>query len=87
MAAPHVSAALALLKAAAPGKASGDYVAMLKASAIRPLTASQTCTGKCVHYAFATPLPGEEGKPADTRLCARPCGAGGLDLSRAIDVR
>lgn len=87
MAAPHVSAALALLKAAAPGRKPDDYVSMLTTKAVRPLTANQSCTGKCVHYAFATPLPGEEDKPAETRLCARPCGAGRLDLSQAIDVR
>lgn len=74
MAAPNVSAALALLKARHPAKLPGELVDMLIA-AVEPRTDLQ-CAGACTSYPGATPIPGQAGQ------CARPCGAGLLNLSR-----
>lgn len=75
MAAPHVSAALALLKSQFP-LATGDELT----SRLKVATNSRSqlqCSGKCTHYPGATPIPGEEG------LCFRPCGGAMLNLQNA----
>ncbi len=73
MAAPHVSAALALLKARSPGLTRDELIATLQA-ALDPRQALQ-CSGLCSQYPGTTPL-------ADNpEMCARPCGAGLLNLA------
>jgi serine protease len=75
MAAPHVSAALALLKAKFPALAPSQLKErLLQASSARtPLQ----CSGKCSNYPGTTPIPGSEG------MCFRPCGDKMLNLSNA----
>ena len=73
MAAPHVSAALALLKARAPGASREDLISTLRA-ALDPRESLQ-CAGLCSQYPGATPI---EGSPD---MCARPCGEGLLNLA------
>ena len=73
MAAPHVSAALALLKARSPTANKDELVATLQ-SALDPRQALQ-CSGLCSQYPGTTPLPD------NPDMCARPCGAGLLNLS------
>jgi serine protease len=73
MAAPHVSAALALLKARTPGATRDELVATLTGAldARQPLQ----CSGLCSQYPGTTPL-------ADNPdMCTRPCGTGLLNLS------
>lgn len=73
MAAPHVSAALALLKARTPGATRDELVATLT-GALDPRQPLQ-CSGLCSQYPGTTPL-------ADNPdMCARPCGTGLLNLS------
>ncbi|MBU4568881.1 MAG: S8 family peptidase [Alphaproteobacteria bacterium] len=73
MAAPHVSAALALLKARSPGLTREELISTLQA-ALDPRQALQ-CSGLCSQYPGTTPL-------ADNpEMCARPCGAGLLNLA------
>ena len=74
MAAPHVSAALALLKTRNPRASNADLLTSLQ-KAMEPRSERQ-CVGACSLYPGATPLPDE---PA---LCRRPCGEGMLNLSR-----
>jgi serine protease len=76
MAAPHVAAALALLKAEQPTATPDQLVSRLLAS-IRP-RAPEQCAGECRFYPGTTPYAG-----APAGMCARPCGAGLLDLSIA----
>lgn len=73
MAAPHVSAALALLKARSPGATKTELLATLT-SALDPRQALQ-CSGLCSQYPGATPLPG------NPEMCSRPCGTGLLNLA------
>lgn len=73
MAAPHVSAALALIMAKYPD-ASPEQVRALLLEATEPRTAEQ-CSGSCLLYPGATRIPG-----SDT-LCARPCGGRLLNLA------
>ncbi len=75
MAAPHVSAALALIKAKFPSLAPSQLKErLLQASSARtPLQ----CSGKCTSYPGTTPIPGSDG------LCFRPCGDKMLNLSNA----
>lgn len=73
MAAPHVSAALALLKARSPSANKDELVATLQ-SALDPRQALQ-CSGLCSQYPGTTPLPD------NPDMCARPCGAGLLNLA------
>lgn len=73
MAAPHVSAALALLKSRNPDATSEELTSMLLA-ALDPRDALQ-CAGECSLYPGAAPIPGSDG------MCARPCGAGLLNLA------
>ncbi|MBY9066072.1 S8 family peptidase [Hyphomonas sp. WL0036] len=74
MAAPHVSAALALLKAREPSASRETLISTLRA-ALDPRENLQ-CAGLCSQYPGATPIPGS----AD--MCARPCGEGLLDLAK-----
>ncbi len=72
MAAPHVSAALALIKAREPELMGSELRDRLLA-ALDPRTAEQ-CAGQCDQYPGAEPIEGSDG------LCARPCGGGLLNL-------
>ncbi|MFC7292257.1 S8 family serine peptidase [Hirschia litorea] len=75
MAAPHVSAALALLKSQYPLATGDELTSRLKAA-----TNSRTqlqCSGKCTHYPGSEPIPGSEG------MCFRPCGGAMLNLQNA----
>ncbi len=74
MAAPHVSAALALIKSSDPELVGGALADALLA-ALAPREVEQ-CAGPCNEY------PGAEPSPDDPELCLRPCGGGLLDLSR-----
>ncbi|WP_162174059.1 S8 family serine peptidase [Hyphomonas polymorpha] len=73
MAAPHVSAALALLKARDPGASREDIISTLRA-ALEPRESLQ-CAGLCSQYPGAAPI---EGSPD---MCARPCGQGLLNMA------
>ena len=66
MAAPHVSAALALLKARQPDATPSE----LKATLIAALDTREPlqCAGSCALYPGTTPIPGS------SDMCARPCG-------------
>jgi serine protease len=75
MAAPHVSAALALLKAKFPSAVPSELRTRLLAATI-PRTNMQ-CSGKCSAYPGSTPIDGS----AD--MCYRPCGGRMLSLSNA----
>jgi serine protease len=74
MAAPHVSAALALIMAKYPD-ASPEEVRQMLLAATEPREDNQ-CAGSCLLYPGATKIPGTD------NLCARPCGAGLLNLAR-----
>jgi serine protease len=73
MAAPHVSAALALLKARTPDATSDELVSELLA-ATDPRTDLQ-CAGLCSDYPGTTPIEGSDG------MCRRPCGGRILNLA------
>lgn len=73
MAAPHVSAALALIKSKRP-ELSGNSLSDILLSALTPRNEEQ-CAGPCVQYPGAEPIEGSD------ELCKRPCGAGMLNLS------
>jgi len=73
MAAPHVSAALALLKARDPD-ATPDQLKDELLAATDPRTDMQ-CSGLCSEYPGTTPI---EGSPD---MCRRPCGGRMLDLA------
>ncbi|ACT57744.1 S8 family serine peptidase [Hirschia baltica] len=75
MAAPHVSAALALIKSQFPLATSEELTSRLK-SATNSRSQLQ-CSGKCTHYPGSEPIPGQEG------MCFRPCGGVALDLANA----
>lgn len=66
MAAPHVSAALALISARQPNLTGPQITAQLMAS-LMPRNGDQ-CTANCDLYPDATPIPGQPGR------CARACG-------------
>ncbi len=72
MAAPHVSAALALLKAKFPEKTAGELEDLLLGS-LDPRSPTQ-CSGSCEIYP-GSPIEGADG------LCNRPCGGGLLNLA------
>lgn len=78
MAAPHVSAALALLKSREPDLIGASLTDRLM-SVLAPRTVEQ-CASPCDEYPGAEPVPG------NPELCLRPCGGGLLDLSRAETV-
>ena len=73
MAAPHVSAALALLKARDPDATPEELKATLLAAS-SPRSAMQ-CSGSCALYLGTTPIEGS------SDMCTRPCGQGLLDLA------
>ena len=73
MAAPHVSAALALLKARDPDATPEELKATLLAAS-SPRSAMQ-CSGSCALYPGTTPIEGS------SDMCTRPCGQGLLDLA------
>ncbi|MCA8901396.1 MAG: S8 family serine peptidase [Hyphomonas sp.] len=73
MAAPHVSAALALLKARDPD-ATPDEIRATLLSASDPRTELQ-CAGLCSAYPNTTPIPGSPD------MCMRPCGGKMLNLA------
>jgi serine protease len=75
MAAPHVAAALALLKSKFPNAVPSELKSrLLAASTARtPLQ----CSGKCSNYPGSQPIPGQEG------LCFLPCGGAMLNLANA----
>jgi serine protease len=73
MAAPHVSAALALLKARDPSASREDIISTLRA-ALDPRENLQ-CAGLCSRYPGTTPI---EGSPD---MCSRPCGEGLLNMA------
>ncbi|WP_018997263.1 S8 family serine peptidase [Hirschia maritima] len=75
MAAPHVSAALALLKSQFPLATSDELTSRLK-QATNSRSQLQ-CSGKCTHYPGAEKIPGQDG------MCYRPCGGAALDLGNA----
>ncbi len=75
MAAPHVSAALALLKTKFPSAVPSELKTRLM-TATTPRTNMQ-CSGACSAYPGSTPIPGS----AD--MCYRPCGGKMLNLSNA----
>lgn len=73
MAAPHVSAALALIKSRDPSLMGSALSDVLLAS-VSPRALEQ-CASPCDDYPGATP------SETDPSLCLRPCGGGLLDLS------
>jgi serine protease len=73
MAAPHVSAALALIKAKRPDQTRLELFDTLMAG-LTPVAEVQ-CIGECINYPGAVPTE------ADENLCLRPCGAGLLNLA------
>ncbi|MBI1361334.1 MAG: S8 family serine peptidase [Alphaproteobacteria bacterium] len=75
MAAPHVAAALALLKAKFPAAVPSELKTRLM-QATSPRTALQ-CSGKCTNYPGSQPIPGQDG------LCFLPCGGATLNLANA----
>ncbi len=74
MAAPHVSAALALVKSKRPDLTASELLSRLTGSLAS--ISQEQCTGACSQY------PGAEPTADDPSMCYRPCGAGSLDLSR-----
>ena len=78
MAAPHVSAALALLKARQPDASSDELVAELLAAS-DPRSDLQ-CSGLCSEYPDTTPIPGSDG------MCRRPCGGRILNLANVPEL-
>lgn len=77
MAAPHVSAALALIAAKNPGFTGAELEATLM-SALEPRSGGQ-CVAECAQFPGSTPVPGEPG------MCTRPCGGGWLNLANLPD--
>lgn len=73
MAAPHVSAALALIKSKRPDL-SGQSLSDVLLNSLTTRTEEQ-CSGLCVQYPGAEPIEGSDG------LCRRPCGGGLLNMS------
>lgn len=73
MAAPHVSAAFALLRSQLPEATSDELVALLQA-ALEPRTPEQ-CAGDCSFFPGAEPIEGSD------NLCRLPCGGGLLNLA------
>ncbi len=75
MAAPHVSAALVLLKAKFPAAVPSELkTRLLQATTTRT---NMQCSGACTAYPGSTPIPGS----AD--MCYRPCGGRMLNLANA----
>jgi hypothetical protein len=77
MAAPHVSAAFALLKSQNPTRPNDALISLVVDAARQPRTLAQ-CTGPCAETPGGTVIDGQPG------VCHRPCGQGLLDLSLAV---
>lgn len=77
MAAPHVSAALALIAAKYPDHTGPELESTLM-SILEPRTTEQ-CAAECAQYPGATPIPDQPG------MCTRPCGGGWLNLENLPD--
>ncbi|MDP3737241.1 MAG: S8 family peptidase [Hyphomonadaceae bacterium] len=75
MAAPHVSAALALIKAKFPAALPSELRSKLLTSSSK--RTELQCSGKCSNYPGTKPIPGSED------MCFRPCGGAMLNLSNA----
>lgn len=75
MAAPHVAAALALLKSKFPTAVPSELRTRLL-QATMPRT-EQQCSGSFANYPGAAPIPGQAG------MCSRPCGGAMLNLANA----
>ena len=75
MAAPHVSAALVLLKAKYPSAVPSELKTRLLQASM-PRTNAQ-CSGACTAYPGSTPIPGSPD------MCYRPCGGRMLNLANA----
>ena len=73
MAAPHVAAALALIKAKRPDLSASELVSRLSDGL--SVISGDACTGPCNQYPGAEPIAG------DPAMCRRPCGAGQLNLA------
>jgi serine protease len=73
MAAPHVSAALALLESKYPSKTSTEIQSLLLSSL--DIREPLQCAGECSQYPGAEAIEGSEG------MCLRPCGGGLLNLA------
>jgi serine protease len=78
MAAPHVSAALALLKSADRAATNDELASLIVDRARRPRDVLQ-CTGACASTPGGVPVDG------NPDVCLRPCGSGLLDLGLAVD--
>jgi len=74
MAAPHASAALALIAAQNPDFTGAQLEATLMGALIPRET--EQCSAPCEQYPGATPIPDSEG------MCVRTCGAGLLNLEK-----
>lgn len=77
MAAPHVSAAFALLRAEYPRSSNEELISLILDTARSPRSPAQ-CAGDCATMTGGTPIDGEPGQ------CFRPCGTGLMDLARAV---
>ncbi|MEO1407712.1 MAG: S8 family serine peptidase, partial [Pseudomonadota bacterium] len=77
MAAPHVSAALALIAAKYPEMTGAELESTLM-SILDPRTTEQ-CAAECAQYPGATPIPDQSG------MCLRACGNGWLNLENLPD--
>ncbi|MEO0882751.1 MAG: S8 family peptidase [Pseudomonadota bacterium] len=77
MAAPHVSAALALIAAKYPEMTGAELESTLL-SILDPRTTEQ-CAAECAQYPGATPIPDQPG------MCLRSCGDGWLNLENLPD--
>ncbi|MEM6901551.1 MAG: S8 family serine peptidase [Pseudomonadota bacterium] len=77
MAAPHVSAALALIAAKYPEMTGAELESTLM-SILDPRTTDQ-CAAECAQYPGATPIPDQPG------MCLRACGNGWLNLEKLPD--
>ncbi|MEM9669377.1 MAG: S8 family peptidase [Pseudomonadota bacterium] len=77
MAAPHVSAALALISAKYPEMTGAELESTLL-SILDPRTTEQ-CAAECAQYPGSTPIPDQQG------MCTRPCGGGWLNLENLPD--
>ena len=77
MAAPHVAAALALVKAKRPDLSASELVSRLSDGL--SVISGDACTGPCNQYPGAEPIAG------DPAMCRRPCGTGQLNLA-GIDL-
>ncbi|MGD2133529.1 MAG: S8 family serine peptidase [Maricaulaceae bacterium] len=75
MAAPHVSAALALLKSQDPARSNDTLIDLIVNNARNPRSLAQ-CTGLCSETPGGTTIDGQPG------MCHRPCGEGLLDLAQ-----